>query len=121
MNMLLKQARKGLKTLVMEDPQTISVSVSPDASDPWATTTTSTFTGRIAHEQRAAVADLQAGTAGLSTNLQRFLTVDHTVDFLKLGDIITDKNGAKWKLGPIDPLEKFGGVHGYQAPLETAT
>ena len=42
--------------------------------------------------------------------------MDYTVDYLKENDII---NG-EWKLGPIDPLTKFGGIHGYQAILTEA-
>jgi hypothetical protein len=117
--MLLKQAREGQKALVNEDPQTISVSVSADPTDPWASKTTEEFTGRISHED-AGPENLKAGTAGLSTNLGRFLSVQHDVSLQK-GDTITDKNGKLWKLGPIDALEKFGGVYGYQCSLEDAS
>lgn len=120
MNMLLKQARTGFRSLISENRQTITVAVSPDPSDPWAANTNKEFSGRISHE-RSGVPDLGSVPSGLSTNLQRFLSVEYTVDFLKLGDVITDQNGKQWKLGPVDPLEKFGGIHGYQAPLEEAT
>jgi len=119
MNMLLKQARKGMKALVDEDRQTISIDIPVDPSDPWSTPVTKTFSGRISHES-SSVPDLGSSTIGLSTNLNRFLSVEYDVDFLVAGALITDKNGKQWKLGSIDPLEKFGGIHGYECPLEEA-
>jgi len=120
MNMLLKQARKGMKALIDEDRQTMSIDIPGDSSDPWSTPTTKTFSGRISHESSRQAPDLAAGTVGFSTNLNRFLSVEYDVDFLVTGAFITDKNGKQWKLGSIDPLEKFGGIHGYECPLEEA-
>lgn len=117
--MLLKQARRGQTALVSENRQTMSVEISGDPADPWSAATTKEFSGRISHERSGPV-DLAPGTAGLSTNLVRFLSVEYTVDFLIVGSLITDQNGKKWKLGPVDPLEKFGGIYGYQIPLEEA-
>jgi len=119
MNQLLKQARKGFKSLINENRQTMLISILTDTTDPWGGTTTKTFTGRISHEKRG-VPDLTTGNAGLSTNLNRFLTVEYDVDFLVVGDIITDADSKQWKLGAVDPLSKFGGIHGYQIPLEEA-
>jgi len=114
--MLLKQARKGQTQLINEDRQSMYVLIS---NGTFQNPTKLSFTGRISHE-RGIVPDLTSNPAGLSTNLQRFLSVEYTVDFLSRGDHIIDKNNKKWKLGPIDPLEKFKGIHGYQAPLEEA-
>jgi len=119
MNMLLKQARKGYKALIDENRQTLSIKVLTDPSDPWSGSTQKPFTGRISHERKT-ISNLQVGTVGLDTNLGRFLSVEYDVDFLKVGDIITDENSKGWKLGAVDPLSKFGGVHGYQIPLEEA-
>jgi hypothetical protein len=119
MNMLLKQARKGYKASILENSQTITLSILADPADPWSVVTTKTFTGRIAHEKKA-VSNLETGTAGLSTNLGKFLMVEYNINYLVVGMIITDANSKDWKLGSIDPLEKFGGVHGYQCPLEEA-
>jgi len=118
--MLLKQARRGMTALVDENRQTMSIDIPADSSDPWSPPTTKSFSGRISHES-SSVPDLGSSTIGLSTNLNRFLSVEYDVNFLVTGALITDKNGKQWKLGSIDPLEKFGGVHGYQAPLEEAT
>lgn len=119
MNMLLKQARKGYKKMIDENRQVLIVTVPGDPSSPWSATVTKDFTGRISHEQRGPF-NPTAGTAGVSTNLSRFLSVEHDVDFLKVGQIVTDENSKDWKLGAVDPLSKFKGIHGYQAPLEEA-
>ena len=123
MNMKLKQARKGQTALVNTDRQNLNVSVSGDPTIPkgWPgnSPTVKSFTGRIAHE-RSIVPDLNPGTAGLSTNLQRFLSVEYNVDSLQKGDIITDQNSKQWKLGAVDPLERFGGIFGYVASLTEA-
>lgn len=119
MNPLLKQARKGFTKLIDENRQTITINIPDDPKNPWPVNTPDTFTGRISHEKKA-VQDLEAGTAGLSTNLARYLTVEYDVDYLAKGYIITDQNSKQWKLGPVDPLPKFGGIQGYQAPLEEA-
>ncbi len=124
MNMLLKQARKGFTGLIDENRQTMIFLVPADSSIPagWPgnISTPTEFSGRISHESSRQAPELSPGTAGLSTNLSRFLTVEYTVDFLIAGSFITDQNSKRWKLGPIDPLEKFGGIHGYQIPLEEA-
>ena len=117
--MLLKQARSGFKSLINENRQTITVKILDDPDDTWSTFTTKTFTGRISHEA-AGPFKLQAGTAGLSTNLGRFLQVEYDIDYLVVDQIITDQDGKQWKLGAVDPLSKFKGIHGYQAPLHEA-
>ena len=117
--MLLKQARKGYKKMIDENRQVLHVTIPGDSADPWAASVTKDFTGRIAHEQRGPF-NPEAGTAGLSTNLSRFLSVEYDVDFLAVGQIITDQNSKDWKLGAVDPLSKFKGIHGYQVPLEEA-
>lgn len=116
----LKQARRGFKQLIDENRETMTIAISADPSDPWASETNPEFTGRISHESSRQAPDLTENPAGLSTNLNRFLLVEYDVDFLQEGAIITDSSSRKWKLGPIDPLVKFGGVHGYQTPLEEA-
>lgn len=121
MNLKLKQVRNGFTQIINENRQAMTVEVPGDASDPWSVTTNTEFTGRISHESSRQAPELSETPAGISTDLQRFLQVEHTVDFLEAGQIITDQNSDKWKLGPVDPLVKFGGVHGYQAPLTEAT
>ena len=119
MNMRLKQARKGYKKMIDQNRQVLIVTIPGDPTDPWSVDTTKDFTGRIAHEQRGPF-NPQSDSAGMSTNLSRFLSVEYDVDFLTVGQIITDKDSKDWKLGAVDPLEQFGGVHGYQIPLEEA-
>lgn len=119
MNMLLKQARNGMKALINENSQVLSIALSADPTDPWAGTTAPTFRGRISHD-KPGPDNLSKGNAGLSANLDRFLSVEYDVDFLVVGSIITDQNSKDWKLGAVDPLEKFGGIYGYQVQLEEA-
>ena len=118
MMILLKTAREGFKEVINQNRQTITLSIPADPTNPWSTATTAEFQGRISHERR--MNDLTGNPAGLSTNLSYFLIVDYTVDYLAEGQIITDAIGNKWKLGAIDPLRRFGGVIGYQSPLEEA-
>jgi hypothetical protein len=54
----------------------------------------------------------------MSTNLQRFILADYQAD-IKHVDVF-EAIGRSWKIGPVDPLKKFGGVIGYQAPLTDA-
>ena len=119
MNSKLKQARKGQTALVNANRQDLSIVIAGDPADPWSATTPGTFSGSISHE-RSIVPELNPSGAGLSTNLQRFLSVEYDVDFLKKGDIITDQNSKQWKLGAVDPLESFGGIHGYVSSLTEA-
>ena len=118
MNNLLKTARKGFKTVIDQNKQTLSVSIPGTSSNPWSTSTSKSFTGRISHERR--MNDLSGSSVGLTTNLSYFLIVDYNINYLYKGYIITDKNDKKWKLGAVDPLERFGGIIGYQSPLEEA-
>ena len=120
MNMRLKQARAGFKQIINDNRQSMSILIPTNPVYPKLGGVTKTFTGRIAHE-RSTISELSETPAGISTNLQRFIQVEHTVDFLAAGQIVTDQNSSKWKLGPVDPLSKFGGIHGYQAPLTDAT
>ena len=116
MNMMLKQARKGFMKLILEDPQVFTYSVSADPSNPWASSTSKTFTGRISHE-RAVIPSDSPTTAGISTSLAKFLSYPYTEGALQQDDIITDSESRKWRLGKPDPLRKFGGIFGYQCAL----
>ena len=118
MTPLLKQARKGLQIVINQNKQTLTLDLESDPADPWGTTTNKTFTGRISHERR--INNLENNPSGMSTDLSYFLIVDYKVDYLIRGNIITDSDGKKWKLGAVDPLKRFGGILGYQSPLEEA-
>ena len=103
--------------LINEDPQNFTYPVSLDTSNTWAATTPRKIKGRISHE-RSIIDSSQPTTAGQSTALSKFLSYPYTEGALQKGDIITDAESRKWRIGQPDPLRKFGGVFGYQAPLQ---
>jgi len=116
MNRELRQARKGQSRLVKEDSQLFSINMSTDATDPWAESDDTKFKGRISHKE-SSVPTADASTTGVDYDLRHMLSVEHFVDFLVEGDIITDESGAEWELGRPDPLRRFGGIYGYQVNL----
>jgi len=73
---------------------------------------------RIFHE-RAQVPTDQANPAGLSTNLNRAIMTDRNNEIQK-GDYFTVTGIGSFTIGPVDPLYKFQGLVGYQAPLTEA-
>lgn len=123
----LKQARDGVIRLIKESPTDITIKraalVDDGAGnnklieDPYDSTPEEiTFTVRLSHEQRQApnYGEVQAG---FSTNLSRFIMSRHT-DVIYENDTFLDNGTMKYfRIGPVDPLIKFGGVIGYQAPL----
>lgn len=113
MNNYLNQIRKGITFQVNENPTECSIIVA--TTDPWATPVPKKFTGRISHDG-AGPFFLTNNPSGISSNLSRYLLVDYTVDFLQKNDIL---NG-QWKILTVDPLSKFGGIHGYQCTLVEA-
>ena len=123
----LKQARDGVKRLIMESPHKIVIqrmALIDDRSgdgtlvpDPTGTPDLFKMTVRISHEQRQAP-DFKSVEAGFSTNLSRFIMVDYKTDIYE-GDWF-EWNDRGWRIGPVDPLMVFGGCKGYQAPLREA-
>ena len=120
---LLAQARKGQDYLIKENPETFTYTKNNTPTIPigWdgSSTTAYTFEGRLSHET-SIIPQAEGNQAGMSTNLKRFFTCGYLIDYLQRDDIITDSKGKDWKLGVIDPLEKFGGIYGYQAWLYNA-
>lgn len=122
----LAQLRRSYKTLIDRNPTTITIERMPmvddgfggEIEDPFGTPEVAAIKCRLSHE-RAIVPDNNSAPSGLSTNLQRYITVAHDVDIFE-GDVFTALE-KDWKIGPVDPLVKFGGVYGYQAPLVEAT
>jgi len=121
----LKQARKGIKKHVEENPTEIIIYRKPLVEDgfggyvesPTADPDDFTITCRISHEQQGPVNN-EPVPAGLSTNLTRFIIVDYKTTIYENDTFeAIDKN---WMIGPVDPLIKFGGIIGYQAPLREA-
>jgi hypothetical protein len=88
-----------------------------DANDPFARTTTVTYTGRLSHE-RAGVKEVQEFPSGLDTALTLCLQSPWNVAPVD-GEIIVAR-GKAYKAGPVDPLKRFGGVHRNQSPLYPA-
>lgn len=122
---LLAQARKGQDGLINENPETFTFIANigtPNVPVGWPgyiADDVKTFVARLSHEQ-STVPQASGDQAGVSTNLKRFFTCGHEIDFLQRDAIITDSKGVDWKLGVIDPLEKFGGIYGYQAWMYNA-
>jgi len=116
MNRELRQARKGHARLIKEDSQLFSINISADSTDPWAGSDYSTFNGRISHKE-GVVPTAEDSTTGVDYDLKYMLSVEHSVNFLEKGFIITDESGTEWELGKPDPLRRFGGIYGYQVNL----
>lgn len=120
---LLKQARSGIKALINESPFTVTKSVYPLVSDgfggmvedPTGTPVPSTIKIRISHERRQTFLNSEK-PSGLSTDLQRFAMWAYDVT-MEEGDSITGIADKNYRIGPVDPLYKFGGIIGYQAKL----
>lgn len=121
----LKQARKGIKKHVEENPTIISIFRKPRVEDgfggyvesPTGEPDEFIITCRLSHEQQGPD-NLKQVPAGLSTNLSRFIIVDYETTIYENDTFeAIDKN---WMIGPVDPLIKFGGTIGYQAPLREA-
>ena len=123
--LFLAQARRSVKKLIAESPESIIIQRQPmtddgfggQVPDPFGDPTTVNLRVRISHE-RSQPASLDSTSAGLSTNLQRFIMTDHNADIQK--NDVFEALGRSWRVGPVDPLMKFGGVTGYQAPLTDA-
>jgi len=123
----LHQARNGFKRLISENGSRVTLMRQPlvvdpnDPSklvpDPVGVMTEHSIYCRITHE-RGIVAQDTLNPAGLSTNLQRMIMSDwqnipHQYD-------IFEWNDYTFEIGPVDPIYKFGGIVGYQAPLKEA-
>jgi hypothetical protein len=125
-NAQLKQTRDAQRKIIRENPSRITLSRQPTTTDPitgetvqdpTGTPTTHSIWCRITHERRM-VADNEQNPAGLSTNLQRMIMTDWE-NIPQENDTFT-WNGRGYQVGPVDPIWKFGGIVGYQAPLMEA-
>lgn len=122
---LLKQLRTGIKKHIAESPTVITIFRQPLVDDGFGGTVESptaapdefTMTVRLSHEQKGPE-KLESVPAGLSTNLSRFILVDYETVIYE-NDVFEAIN-KNWCVGPVDPLLKFGGIIGYQAPLREA-
>lgn len=120
---MLTQIRKAHQTQININPEFIIIyrPVMVDdhsggvCEDPSGAKTPVNIKCRISHEKSGPDMD-ENKSAGLSTNLSRFIITDY-LNIIYKGDQFTDSYGRSWKIGPVDTLDKFGGVTGYQAPL----
>lgn len=123
---LLKQARKSVKELIKESLERIIIYRKPlidDGSgngvmveDPYGDPEEFEIKCRISHERRQP-SKLEDSAAGMSTNLQRFILVDWETNIYENDYFESNDINKAFKIGPVDPLIKFGGITGYQAPL----
>jgi hypothetical protein len=125
---LLKQARNGLKRLINESPEIILIYRKKLVDDGFNGCVEDPFDSgcppdeikcRLSHEQ-SGPDKLQNAPSGLSTNLLRYITVDHKTTIYEGDTFESEKTRKRYKIGAVDPLIKFGGVYGYQAPLVEA-
>ena len=127
MNGQVAQARRAITFKIKENPSFITVlrqamvddGFGNQVPDPFGTPEEKHFKVRITHE-RAQPEMAQNSSAGLSTNLQRFIIAGYK-DLIQQGDVFGhEATGKVYRIGPVDPLEKFGAIIGYQAPLTEA-
>ena len=127
MNGQVTQARRAIAFKIKENPSFITVlrqamvddGFGNQVPDPFGTPEEKHFKVRITHE-RAQPEMAQNSSAGLSTNLQRFIIAGYK-DVIQQGDVFDhEATGKVYRIGPVDPLEKFGAIIGYQSPLTEA-
>lgn len=114
----LAQLRKAFREHIAQSPEVVSIDRPTDPSDPFSFKVTFTFTGRLSHEATGASKYLTEFPSGLDTNLSLFLQWPYNVAVYE-NEIVTAR-GKTFKVGVVDAIKKFGGVHCYQAPLYPA-
>ncbi len=122
----LKQARKGITLSIKESPVTIIISRKPVISNgrggikinPYGVPVDTTLTIRLSHGSSGPFDDIE-NPAGLGTDYSRWALVGYKGGLVD-GDIF-EAQGTQWQAGPVDQIERFGGIIGYQAPLKEAS
>lgn len=108
--------------MINENPETI-IMYRKDLTDdgfeglvenPFGEETPETIKCRLSHERKFP-GNYSPAPSGYTTNLSRFILVDHTVTIYE-GDEF-EAIGKRYKIGAVDLLKKFSGIIGYQAPL----
>lgn len=122
----LRQARAGQKKLIAENRSYLVQTYQPTTTDPItgdqvpnpaATAVTENIYCRIMHERAQVPTDTQ-NPAGMSTNLNRMIMTDWE-NVPRYGATIAWES-LTFEIGPVDPIYKYGGLVGYQAPLTEA-
>lgn len=119
---LLKQARAGFKAIISENKDAVIIFRQPLVDDLFGGLTedpTGTPVGvvipcRISHEAKGPQ-EQQNAPAGTVNNMTRFISVCYNIEINQKETF--ESIGHLWEIGKVDPLKKFGGVIGYQAPL----
>lgn len=123
-NPALKQLREGIKRLIRENPSNIIIFRKPMVDDgfggevesPSPESVEHNIKCRISHEQEGPV-NLGAAPPGFSTNLTRYIMVDYLTTIYENDSFEESMIDKSFRIGPVDPLIKFGGIVSYQAPL----
>lgn len=118
----LKQARTGITKLINENPDTIEIERKPLISDgfeglvedPLGVPVSYSYRCRVSHE-KLFPGHLDPSPVGFTSSLARYILVEYDVTIYE-GDSF-DLIGKEYRIGVVDPLVKFDGVIGYQAPL----
>jgi hypothetical protein len=122
---LLDQARKGIKKLIDVNKSIIIIyrkALVDDGfggliPDPFGEPIPHSVRCRISHDQVHAPT-MQSAPSGFSSDIVRYILIEHNQDIVV--DDVFNYNGREYKIGLVDPLEAFGGIIGYQAPLQEA-
>jgi hypothetical protein len=120
----LKQARKGIKFSINESPETGIIyrkSLKSDGfggliEDPFGEEEINIIKYRLSHEKKLP-GNYEPSPAGFTSNYQRFILVDYETIIYENDVFESEQAQKRYKIGVVDPLIKFGGVIGYQAPL----
>jgi hypothetical protein len=123
----LNQARRGIKNLINEDFEFVTINRKPMVDDGYGSKIEDPTGDPVPYEIKCRISHQKKFTdkynvspPGMSTNLSRFIFVDFETIIYE-GDIFESERIAKsFKIGIVDPLEEYGGIIGYQAPLEEA-
>ena len=120
---MLNQARDSIKKMIAASPENIIIMRKPMVSDgvegmvidPFGIQVPYKMIVLLSHEKKLPE-NYNTAPVGLSTNLARYITADYETNIYD-GDTFDTSFGKEYKIGAVDPLIKFNGVIGYQAPL----
>jgi len=122
---LLKQARDSIKKMIDESPENITIYRKPmvddgydgEVIDPYGEGIPNYLKVRLSQEKK--YANYERAPVGLSTNLVRYIITDYK-SIIYDGDTFNSSFDKEFIIKAVDPLIKFGGLIGYQAPLVEA-
>lgn len=114
----LNQLRKTFALHVAQSPDSVTIRRSTDSINPFAPTVTIVLTARLSHERSRKIDRVGDYPSGLDTDLGLFLQWPWNI-IVNENEVIQAR-GKLYKVGVVDPIKKFGGVHCHQAPLYPA-